>query len=234
MRGSAAWFGVALAGAALSLAACGGGDDEGKTSAIGPIQGSLLAEQHATSSRAGETVYRGTLRIAVGYYGYDCKLRDTMLHRQGARTYRMPVRVILNPPASVGSVREGNPFNLVVSADPGNEAGITLVSATVSADPRDGRRTLFAYWKITRRGSRLDGRLTQSWRQAGLALNLFPTDRLIVPCRPDLGVLPRSFQTIAEGATLTGSLTDHRVDLTVKGQTFDRERRFTARISATR
>jgi hypothetical protein len=44
----------------------------------------------------------------------------------------------------------------------------------------------------------------------------------------------RTFQTINEGATLKGTRTANRVDLTVLGQTFDLERRFKAHIVATR
>jgi hypothetical protein len=63
---------------------------------------------------------------------------------------------------------------------------------------------------------------------------VFPTDRLIVPCRPDLGILPRTIQTIDEGAQLSGTIDDERAELTIEGQTFDKERRFTARVTATR
>ena len=82
--------------------------------------------------------------------------------------------------------------------------------------------------------SNLTGRLAHSWRRAGIAANVFPTDRLVVPCRPDLGLIPRTIQTMDEGARLKGSITDSRADLTITGQTFDHERRFTARITATR
>jgi hypothetical protein len=189
----------------------------------------------ATPLAVGEDVYRGTLRITVGYWGYSCPYRgDLTLRFQKTRTYTMPVRVIRNPPAGVGVVRERNPFNFLISADPLREGGITLASATVTADPSDGDLTLFEYWRSTLQGSSIAGWLVRSWRQAGLALNVFSTDRLIVPCRPELGTLPKTFQTIKEGARLTGTFTDRRVELTVTGQTFDRERRFTARITASR
>jgi hypothetical protein len=188
----------------------------------------------AKSAGSDELVYRGTLAITVAYWDRDCQFRDTKLHRQKTRTYRMPVTVDRNPPATDGSVPERNPFNLLVSADPTREAGITIASATVVANPQNGQLTLYEYWKFTRHGTELNGRLTRSFRQDGLALNLFPTETLIVPCSPYLGTMPAFPQTIDEGARLTGTFTDRRFDLTVKGRTFDLKRRFTARITATR
>jgi hypothetical protein len=194
---------------------------------------SPVAQQYATANRARETVYRGTLAITVRYYGYDCRLRDLDLHLQGTRTYRMPVRVVRGAPATAEGVRESSPYNLIVSASPGNEAGITIVSATVAPDARDGKPILFEYWRMTG-GSRLRGTLVNSWRRAGLAANVFPTDRLVVPCRPDLGLIPKTLQTIDEGAKLTATITDSRADVTITGRTFDHERVFVARVAATR
>jgi hypothetical protein len=237
VQGSVPRFAAALVATVVLLPACGG--DDGPTNAV--RQGSLLgpsrspvAQQYAAASRTSEDTYEGTLSITVDYYGYDCQLRDLDLHPLGTRTYEMPVQVVRGARAEVEGVRESGPFNLVVGADPGNEAGITIVSATVAADPRTGERTLFEYWRLSGDESEVEGELVQSWRQAGLAANVFPTDRLIVPCRPDLGLLLKSIQTIDEGARLTGTITDDRADLTIEGQTFDHERRFTARITATR
>ena len=227
-----------LAAAAVLAPACGGedgssGSRRAEASLFSPRR-SPVAQQHANAGRPSEQTYRGTLTIDVAYYGYDCQLRDLDLHEYGRRTYEMPVQVIRNAPAVAEDVEESSPFNLVVSGDPGNEAGITIVSATVAPDARDGKPILFEYWRITADGSDLEGELVQSWRRAGLAANVFPTDRLIVPCRPDLGILPRTIQTIDEGARLTGTIDDEHAELTVEGQTFDHERRFTARVTATR
>jgi hypothetical protein len=216
------------------LAACGGEKKVGPKASLLSQPRSPVAQQHAAARQTSEVVYQGALRITVAYYGYDCGLRDLDLHHLGTKTYRMSVKVVRGPRAAAGSIRESGPFNLVVSADPGNEAGITIVSATVVSDPRDGKPILFEYWKVSRDGSRLQGTLVNSWRRAGLAANVFPTDRLIVPCRPDLGLIPRSIQTIDEGARLSGTITDDRAELTIVGRTFDKERRFTARVSATR
>lgn len=185
---------------------------------------------------AAEDDYRGTLSITVQYWGPRCPLSVTgpnRLRLQKTRTYRMPVLFARNPPAAVGVVRERNPFNFVISADPRREGAMTLASATVTADPIVGQ-TLYEYWRFTLRGSSVSGRLVRSYRETGLAHNLFTTTRVLIPCRPELGDDLNRFQTVKEGARLTGTFTERRVQLTVTGQTFDRRNRFTAQITAGR
>jgi hypothetical protein len=224
-----------------SLLGSGCGGDDQSTSASVTADGTAAAPDPSSSPIArqfssGETdgdVYDGTLTIDVDYYGYDCGLADLELHLEGSRRYEMPVQVIRGPPAEAEGIRESSPYNLIVSANPGNEAGITTVSATVATTPTN-RPVLFEYWRMTVQGSAVQGELVNSWRQAGVVANLFPTDRLLVPCRPELGIIPRSIQPIEEGARLDGSITDDRADLEITGQTLDHERRFTAHVSATR
>lgn len=184
----------------------------------------------------GEDVYKGTLRITVAYWGPKCplKLTENPLRLQKTRTYRMPVVVTRNPRARVGVVEERNPFNFgIATGRPLREGGITLSSATVVNDPFVGL-TLYEYWRSSLRGTALTGRLARSFRESGLTLNVLFTDELIVPCRPELGMRRKFPEPIKEGARLTGTFSDRRVELTVTGQTANRERRFTARITATR
>jgi hypothetical protein len=239
MRRSASPVATALALAALALSACGDGDEDESTAdgagtlgAAGEQPASPVAKQFS-SADASSDVYEGNLSIDVDYYGYDCQTLDPTLRLEGSRTYEMPVQVIRGPPAEAGGIRESSPYNLIVGADPGNEAGIGTVSATVAQEPGD-IPVLFEYWRMDVQGSNVQGELVNSWRSAGLVLNIFPTDRLLVPCRPELGMIPRSIQPIEEGARLEGSITDENAELTITGQTLDHERRFTGRITAAR
>jgi hypothetical protein len=249
MRGPiSAALATSLIAAVLLVSACG--EDDAETAAGGgaaapaakgpgispgqPISPVAKRFSNAISaSETGEDVYQGTLSISVDYYGYDCQLRDLDLHPLGNRVYEMPVQVVRGPAAEAEGIRESSPYNLVVSANPGNEAGITTVSATVATD-FNGNPVLFEYWKMDVEGSNVQGELVNSWRQAGLAANVFPTDRLVVPCQPEQGIIPKSIQTIEEGARIEGSISDQRAELTITGQTFDHERRFTARVTAER
>lgn len=248
MRRSVPALATLLSVAAVLVSACGSDDSSSSSNTEGsattaqapglatdqPI--SPVAKQFSSATSASATdedVYQGTLSISVDYYGYDCQLHDLDLHLLGSRTYEMPVQVVRGAAAEAEGIRESSPYNLIVSANPGNEAGITTVSAIVATDP-NGNPVLFEYWKTDVRGSSIKGQLVNSWRRVGLAANVFPTDRLVVPCQPELGIIPKSIQTIEEGAQIEGSITDDRAELTIQGQTFDHERRFVARVSAAR
>ena len=234
-RRSVRAFAAALAAAVLLLAACGGDDGDETVTLQAPSTDqppSPVAKQFSSADPTAAATYQGTLSIDVDYYGY-CQVGDGELRLEGSRTYEMPVEVIRGAPAEAGGLRESSPYNLIVGASPTYEAGITTVSATVATAP-DGSPVLFEYWRMNVQGSSVQGELVNSWRQAGVVLNLFPTDRLLVPCRPELGIIPKSIQSIEEGARMQGSITDERADLTITGQTFDHERRFVARVTAVR
>lgn len=233
------WLSGLVVVSSLLVPGCGGGDESttatvtNEAVASAPDPSSSPIARQFSSSDTGEDVYDGTLTIDVDYYGYDCQLRDTELHLEGSRRYEMPVQVIRGTPAEAEGIRESSPYNLLVGASPGNEAGITTLSATVATTP-SGEPVLFEYWRMSVQGSAVQGELVNSWRQAGVVANLFPTDRLIVPCRPELGIIPRSIQPIEEGARIDGSITDDRAELEITGQTTDHERRFVAHVSAAR
>jgi len=243
-RNSMVARGVATAFAAAFLTSACGAGEEGETTSEDAASGAVrvpawspdqapspVAERFSDS--AASVTYDGTLTIGVDYYSLDCQFRDADLHLIGSRTYEMPVQVVRGPPAEAEGIRESSPFNLIVGANPGNEAGITTISATVATDFR-GAPVLFEYWKIDVQGSAIQGELTNGWRQAGLSANIFPTVRPIDPCHPELGVFPMSLEAIEEGARLEGSINDDRADLTITGQILDHTRRFVARVAATR
>lgn len=182
-----------------------------------------------------ERVYRGTLKIKVAYWGFDCRtFRDMKLRLQKTRTFRMPARVITDSPLEVEGSRETNPFNLIVAADGLREAGIQITSAMALSSFQTGDNSLFQFWKLSKNGSKVSGRLTQIWLQLGRAFaqNLFPTAYPVGQC--SYIILPNTLLPIDKGARLTGTLTSRRAVLTVTGRTVTKERRFTARITVTR
>jgi hypothetical protein len=205
---------------------------------LGVFVAVLAALPLQATGATGQDVYRGTLRITVAYWEPKCPVslnpNENRLRLQKKRTYRMPIVVVRNSRASADGVQERNPFNFAIfTSPPLREASVDVTSATVSNDPIAGF-VLYEYWRSSLTGTKLTGRLARSHRESGIAANLFYTDRLMIPCRPQLGTRPTVPETIKEGARLAGTFTDRRVALTVTGQTLDRQRRFTARISASR
>jgi hypothetical protein len=236
MRGSAIKLAFALTVAVLLVSACDGGDEDGdsgdgQTTVAAIDQPASPVAKQFSGEDTSETVYEGTMSIAVDYYDY-CQGGETQLI--GSETYEMPVQVVRGPPAEAEGIRESSPFNLIVGANPSNEAGITTISATVATAPADDSLVLFEYWKMSVQGSRVQGELANTWGDAGLAGNIFPTDQLVPPCVPEIGLLVRSIVPIEEGALMEGSITDDSAELTITGGTADPRRRFVAEVTATR
>jgi hypothetical protein len=174
--------------------------------------------------------YAGRATVEIAYYDY-CQTYDGNLGYAGTRTYDVAADVFLNPPAEDDGARERSPFNVIVATEGGVEGAITVMSAQVVTDTRDGRSALFDYWDITERDGAIEGVLTDRW--PGVAINTIQTSSLLVPCRPELGTL-YSTDTIAEGATLDGRVGGDEIDLDLVGQSLDRERRFRVRLTAER
>jgi hypothetical protein len=61
---------------------------------------------------------------------------------------------------------------------------------------------------------------------------VFVTDRPPGQCSSI--IIPKKLEPISQGARLTGTLTSRRAVLTVTGHAANKERRFTAHITATR
>jgi len=201
---------------------------EGLAGSVGarPADASAFARARGRGDSAD---YEGTTDIEIAYYNY-CQTRDGNLGYAGRGEYELDAEVYVNPRAEESGVNERSPFNLIIGTENGVEGTLSAVSATVVTDTRDGRSALLDYWDIDRRGDRISGVLTDRW--PGYILNTISTAQLIVPCQPDLVfVMPDS---IAAGAKLTGTIDADEADLVLLGQSYDREVRFRATISAER
>jgi hypothetical protein len=197
------------------------------------LRGPPRARPESVPSRGASPLlgdYAGRATVEIAYYDY-CQTYDGNLGYAGTRTYDVAADVFLNPPAEDDGVRERSPFNLIAATEGGVEGAITVMSAQVVTDTRDGRSALFDYWDITERDGAIEGVLTDRW--PGVAINTIQTSSLLVPCRPELGTL-YSTDTIAEGATLAGRVGGDEIDLDLIGQSLDRERRFRVRLTADR
>jgi hypothetical protein len=175
--------------------------------------------------------YAGTMTIEIAYYDY-CQTWDGNLGYAGSGTYEMDAEVYVNPPAEHEGVSERSPLNLIVASETGVEGSVIVMSGQVVSDTRDGRGAVFDYWDIDydEDSGDIEGTLTDRW--PFLSFNQITTAQPIVPCTTDL-VMPKP-DDIAEGAELTGTIADGRIDLTLYGQSFDREVRIRAEIEAER
>ena len=190
------------------------------SSGLSELSADGLSRSSGRSAESGD--YSGTMTIDVAYYDY-CQTRDGNLGFAGSDTYEMDAEVFINPPAELDGERERSPFNLIVGTERGVEASMLLMSAQVVTDTRDGRSALIDYWDIDQDGDDISGVLTDRW--PGLIFNSIETSQLLIPCQPQFGGFSMP-DAIAEGAELTGTVTDDSIELEVLGQSFDREVRF--------
>ena len=82
-------------------------------------------------------------------------------------------------------------------------------------------------------GNAISGTLVQDHRQESAAYNLLAAPQQLVPCQDQYGYYPNQF-AIAQGATLSGTITDAAVQLRIVGNVVEGTRPFVADISANR
>jgi len=177
-----------------------------------------------------EQTYAGQMEIEIAYYNY-CVTYDGNLAYAGSARYAMAAEVYLNPPAEDEGIAERSPFNLIAATEYGVEGSILLMSAQVVANVESGDTVLLDYWDLDQDADgSIAGVLTDRW--PGFAYNDITTAQPLVPCQPDI-VLAQT-DDVAEGAQLSGSVTDDHVHLEILGQSLDQEIRFFAVIDADR
>jgi hypothetical protein len=158
------------------------------------------------------------------------------------QTSRIPSRITISPalapnPADLpADVPERNPFNLILGQT--TVAGTTAagsLSAVSAARFRFSsvRSLILQYWNLAFDGTNLSGTLVQDHREEGAAFNLLAAWRELAPCQPQLGSYVDQL-AVAEGATLTGTVTPQQVQLRISGRTIDTFHEFVADIAATR
>jgi hypothetical protein len=199
---------------------------DSRTLAVGTsLAAAASTSQAPDSGSLSPGTYEGTVTIDVAYYT-RCKTGDGTLTYAGTRTYPMDAEVIVSARAEQDGARERSPFNLIAGSELGVEASTQITSATVATDQRNKQNILIDYWDIDQSGREIRGTLTN--RTPGLYLNTMQTMRpLGHPCQT---VTPRMpvMVAIAEGAKLSGTVTNSSIELELLAQTIDSERRIRA------
>jgi hypothetical protein len=203
---------------------------EARAAALG-MTGSFSIAPVATPSDATRSTprarnYKGSSVVDVAYYD-GCSSGDGSLAFARSETYRMGGGGSIHAPTEHEGIQERSPFNLVLSTDYAREGAVGMFSALLLTDPRDGRSVVFDYWDISARGSTITGTLTDAWVQHGVAVNQIRTTAPLVPCQPG-GPSLSDENPIAEGARISGTVTEERVRVTITGQTLHQPVKFRA------
>ncbi|MGE3359209.1 MAG: hypothetical protein AB7O92_21500, partial [Acidimicrobiia bacterium] len=202
----------------------------------GTASGSNGSTRGADSSNGtvAPGTYRGTAEVVVDVYDY-C---GPGAARSFDRTERFTFDVALNigRPVTDGELIESNEFSMQLAVGPdAAEGSVFMQSALVATTPETMRQVVLQYWGYELRNGQLQGTLGNDHIAEGAAINLINGQNLLVPCRPELGELPGGMPAaVAEGATISGSLTETNAQLRLQGATTDGLRAFTVTISASR
>lgn len=180
--------------------------------------------------------YTGTLTTTVRYLSV-CTGQPL-----GDQTTQIPSKITIGPPLRPNPNdlqapgQENNPINLVLGQT--NVAGSTAPGSISLASAARFRFTpinslILPYWTLTLNGTALTGTLTEDNREQAAAFNLLAAHQELVACNPNFGTYVNQLD-IAEGATLTGTVTPQQVQLRIAGRTFAGFHHFVAEITATR
>jgi hypothetical protein len=182
--------------------------------------------------------YAGSASITLTVYDYCGP--GGQRQAAGTQTYSLPAQLIISAPKQDDRGEESNPFSLELHAGiPASAGAVSLVSSSVatvsgsdlSGNPRDPR-LLLTYWRLDYSGSRLSGELIDTHEREAVVRNLFNGARPVVPCRPELGMLPGGYpSTIGTGSTLQGTLDSSGAGLAIDAATTDSLFSFTIQFS---
>lgn len=160
----------------------------------------------------------------------------------GDQTTQIPSKITVSPPLRPNpndlpaDTPERNPINLILGQT--NVAGTIApgsVNLTSAARFRFSaiRSLILQYWNLAINGNAITGTLVEDQREQGAAFNLLAAHQELLACQPQFGTYVNQL-AIAEGATLTGTITAQQVQLRIVGQTIDTFHRFVTEITAVR
>jgi Ca2+-binding RTX toxin-like protein len=200
----------------------------------GPVAPPVTPPAPPAPSLAGD--FSGTLTTTVRY------LSVCTGQVLGDQTTEIPSRISIRPalvpnPADLpADVAEANPLNLVLgqtTAAGASAPGSINVASAARFRFSAIRSLTLQYWNLALAGTALTGTLVQDHREEGAAFNLLAAHQELVACQPQFGSYVNQL-AIAEGATLTGTVTPQQVQLRVSGSTVDTFHQFVAEITAAR
>lgn len=178
--------------------------------------------------------YNGTWTVTVTNYDYCA---TGTLQADGTASGSFAGQLVVVAPHTDGATTESNPFGFVFQGgDLQHSGSISLASGIVvttdDPDSTGNPNVLLQYWSVQQSGDQVQATLTDPHQNEGAAYNDIWLDRLLVPCRPELGTLGAFPLVIAPGATITGTIGGGHVQLTMQAQTVDGSATFTAEFTS--
>ena len=170
----------------------------------------------------------GSATVAVNVYDLCGPGGQRRLIEQ--TSYQAPAQLSLGRRLSVGNQVEPNPVSLALTVGDVGTAGAISIRSALVFDV--GGPLLLTYWHLTASGNQLTGQLVDTHEREAAAANLFNEQRLLVPCRPELGQLPPWPSPLGTGTNLAGAGGSGHANLTVNGGTTDGFIEFQLRFSA--
>ena len=171
--------------------------------------------------------YTGTAHTTITYLDYDAQGNKVFVEE---KEYNNNLNIFIQPPKSVGTFVENNPFSLTLTTEPttGEEGELWIASAVVLVDPYLGE-ILLQYWELQLAGDTVTGTLTDTHIAESAAMNelwaweeISPTLKMVLPFPID------------KGSILRGTINNNEIRLHIEGNTTDQTRPFVSEIVATR
>ncbi len=178
--------------------------------------------------------FQGSWTVSITRYDY-CATGTAQA--SGTQSVTLAADLLIEASKDTGEVTETNPFSFILQAGNLTENGsATLASALVAGgltpDSEGNDEALIQYWSFQQSGDEVTGTLNDADGGVDGYYNDLNLDKQLVPCRPDLGTLDAFPLAMADGTTMTGTISDGHVDLVIQGETTDGSAAFTAEFTS--
>lgn len=173
--------------------------------------------------------YAGQTTVKIRYYEYNVNTGQDDFIEEKQYTYNSTIFV--NPPLELEGVTESNPFGLQIypdrSGNDGEEGHLDISSCIIVNDMFVGK-VILQFWNYALNGEQLSGTLTDTHIAESAAANILWAWDDVAGIKM---VMPFY---LATGSTLSGTINNNNIALSITGESTDTYRKFTCQITAAR
>lgn len=170
--------------------------------------------------------YVGTANVVISYYDYNVNTGQDFFIEE--KQYIYNTTIYIKPPLATSGFTETNPFNLQIFPERINgidEEGHIDFSSSLIFTVSTGY-VLLQYWNYTLVGEVISGTLQDNHIAEAAATNmLWAWDDVA-------GIKMTMPFSMANGATISGTITENNISLLISGQSISTYRKFTCQINA--